>query len=80
MPHPGFGATGEPEASKGLPMLGYLLISAIVSGIVFLIGLGIFVRASVKIALHDPENAADIIKAMGGSFPFQRGWLFRWPK
>lgn len=61
-------------------MLGYILIPAIVSGTVFLVGLRIFVRGSVTIALHNPENAADIIKAMGQSFPFQRGWFSRWRK
>jgi hypothetical protein len=51
-------------------MLGYFVISAVV----VLLGLAIFVGASVAIAYRDPENAADIITAMGKSFPLKGFW------
>ncbi|WP_156764855.1 hypothetical protein [Mycobacterium sp. 1081908.1] len=67
---------------EGLSMLGYILISAIVSGVLALAalaGLTIHVCASVAITYRAPENAADIITAMGKYFPF-KGWFSRWRK
>ena len=54
-------------------MLGYFVISAAV----VLLGLAIFVGGSVAIAYRDSENAADIITAMGKSFPLKGFWSRR---
>jgi hypothetical protein len=67
----------EPEALKGLPMLGYLVVVAVLSAVVLLVGLKMFVRACVTITHLDSKNAAAIITAMGKSFPLQGVWSRR---
>jgi len=73
MPLLGFGATEEPKALKGSPMIGYFIISAVV----VLLGLAMYLGASVAITYRDSDNAADIIAAMGKSFPLKGLWSRR---
>lgn len=54
-------------------MFGYFIISAVV----VLAGLAMFLAASVVITHVDSENAADIITAMGKSFPLKALWWWR---
>lgn len=54
-------------------MFGYFITSAVV----ILLGLAMFLVASVAIAYRDSENAADIISAMGRSFPLKGFWWRR---
>lgn len=54
-------------------MFGYFIISALV----ILLGLAMFLVASVAITYRDSENAADIISAMGKSFPLKGFWWRR---
>lgn len=49
-------------------MIGYFLIPAVV----ILLGFALHLTASVVITYRAPENAADIINAMGKSFPLGR--------
>jgi hypothetical protein len=54
-------------------MIGYLLIPAVV----ILLGLAMYLIASVAITYRDSENAANIISAMGTSFPIKGLWWRR---
>lgn len=54
-------------------MIGYFIISAVV----VLLGLATFLAASVAITYRDSKNAADIISAMGSSFPLKGFWWRR---
>lgn len=74
---PWFRRNRELGALKGLPMLGYFVVSAVLSAVVVLIGLRMFVRACVTITRHDSKNAANIITAMGKSFPLSGIWSRR---
>lgn len=56
-------------------MFGYFVIT--ISAAVLLVGLALFVAASVIITHVDSENAADIITAMGKSFPLRALWWRR---
>lgn len=55
-------------------MFGYIILSASIPAIVALLGLAIFVGGSIIITRMDSENAADIITAMGKSFPLKNIW------
>lgn len=54
-------------------MIGYFIIPAVV----VLVGLAMFLTASVAITFRDSDNAADIISAMGKSFPLKGFWSRR---
>ncbi len=54
-------------------MFGYFVTSAVV----LLLGLAMFLIASVAITYRDSNNAADIINAMGKSFPLKSPWWRR---
>ena len=52
-------------------MFGYFIITAVL----LLVGLAMFLIASVLITYRDSENAAAIITAMGKAFPLKGfGW------
>lgn len=61
------------EGIEGLPMIGYFVISAVVIVATWTI----FVGGGIVITYRDPKNAADIIKAIGTSFPIKGFWWRR---
>jgi uncharacterized membrane protein YgdD (TMEM256/DUF423 family) len=56
-------------------VFGYFVIS--VSAVVMLVGLALFMVGSIIITHMDSENAADIITAIGKSFPLKGLWWRR---
>ncbi|WP_348729177.1 hypothetical protein [uncultured Mycolicibacterium sp.] len=54
-------------------MFGYFVTSAVL----VLLSLAMFLVASIVITFRDSENAADIISAMGRSFPLKGFWWRR---
>lgn len=50
----------------------YLILAAMI-----LVGLAMYLVASVVITHMDSKNVADIINAMGNSFPLKRFWSRR---
>lgn len=57
-------------------MNGFLVLP-IISAVVLLVCFSIHAVASIIIANRSPENAADIISAMGRSFPIRGLWWRR---
>lgn len=58
-------------------MFGYIILSAVATAVVVLLGLAIFVGGSIIITRMDSDNAAEIITAMGKSFPLKSIWSRR---
>ena len=54
-------------------MSGYFIFVSLLAAVVVLIGLTLWLTASVVITVLDPKNAAKFIAAMGAHFPFAGG-------
>jgi hypothetical protein len=56
---------------------GYFIFVSLLAAVVVLIGLTLWLTASVVITVLDPKNAAKFIAAMGAHFPLRRWWRQR---